>query len=109
VVWEPGAEKSVFPTDKESEMNEQEIKYQKAKKRVKELRGFYGHLSVYVVVNLGLFLINITTSPERLWFIWPLMGWGIGFVFHALSVFGFLPRFGADWEERKIREIMENE
>ncbi len=33
-------------------MNEQEIKYQKAKERVDALRGFYGHLSVYVVVNL---------------------------------------------------------
>jgi hypothetical protein len=49
---------------KEKKMNEQEIKYQKAKERVADLRGFYGHLSVYVFVNLGLFLINMTMSPE---------------------------------------------
>jgi len=49
-------------------MNEQEIKYQKAKERVTELRGFYGHFRVYVIVNLGLFLINMTMSPENLWF-----------------------------------------
>ena len=90
-------------------MNEKEIKYQKAKKRVEALRGFYIHLTVYVVVNLILFSINMIVSPDSLWFFWPLMGWGVGLAFHALSVFGFVPRFGADWEERKIREIMEKE
>ena len=90
-------------------MNEKEIKYQKAKKRVEALRGFYIHLTVYVVVNLILFSINMIVSPDSLWFFWPLMGWGVGLAFHALSVFGFGRWFGADWEERKIREIMENE
>ena len=90
-------------------MNEQEIKYQKAKERVEAIKGFYIHLAVYIVVNLILFSINMITSPDSLWFVWPLMGWGIGFAFHALSVFAFGPGFGADWEERKIREIMEKE
>jgi hypothetical protein len=94
---------------KEKIMNEQEIKYQKAKERVETIKGFYIHLTVYAVVNLLLFSINMIVSPENLWFFWPLMGWGIGFVMHALSVFGFSPRFGADWEERKIRELMEKE
>ena len=88
-------------------MNEQEIKYQKAKKRVTELRKFYGHLSVYAIVNTGLFLINMMTSPESLWFIWPLMGWGIGIVVHALRVFG--GTLGSNWEEKKITELMEKE
>ena len=60
-------------------MNEQEIKYQKAKERVEAIKGFYIHLTVYVVVNLILFSINMIVSPDSLWFIWPLMGWGIGF------------------------------
>ena len=88
-------------------MNEQEIKYQKAKERVKELRGFYGHLRVYVIVNLGLFLINMTMSPENLWFFQPLMGWGIAIVLHALRVFG--GPLGSNWEEKKIAELMEKE
>ncbi len=88
-------------------MYEQEIKYQKAKERVTELRGFFGHLSVYVIVNLGLFLLNMMTAPDSLWFIWPLMGWGIAIVLHALRVFG--GSLGSNWEERKIREIMKNE
>ena len=88
-------------------MNEQEIKYLKAKERATALRGFYGHLSVYVIVNLGLFLINMTTSPETLWFIWPLMGWGIAVALHALRVLVAAP--GASWEEKKIVELMKKE
>ena len=90
-------------------MNTEETKYQTAKERVEAIKGFYTHLTVYVAVNLLLFSINMVTSPGSLWFIWPLMGWGVGFVIHALSVFGFGPGLGADWEERKIREIMEKE
>jgi len=91
-------------------MNTKETKYQKAKERVEALRGFYIHLTVYVIVNLFLFLLNIITSPEVLWFYWPLLGWGIALVVHALSVFWGIDRpFGTDWEERKIRELIEKE
>jgi len=90
-------------------MNTEEIKYQKAKERVEALRGFYIHLIVYAVVNLILFSINMIVSPDSLWFFWPLMGWGIGLAMHVLSVFGPSLWFGADWEQRKIQELMEKE
>ena len=76
-------------------MDDNETKYKKAKKKVAELRDFYTHLSVYIVVNLGLFFINITTSPEYLWFIWPLTGWGVAIALHALRVYGWM--FGAEY------------
>ena len=88
-------------------MNTKEIKYLKAKERVEALRGFYIHLTVYVIVNLGLFIINMMTSPEMLWFIWPLMGWGIAIALHALRV--FVERPGSSWEEKKIAELMQEE
>ena len=88
-------------------MNEQDIKYQRAKERVTELREFYTHLSAYVVINLGLFLLNVMVSPGNLWFIWPLMGWGIALVLHAVRVFGRV--LGSDWEEKKIAELMDKE
>jgi hypothetical protein len=53
--------------------------------------GFYIHLAVYAFVNAGLIAINLSTSPEHLWFKWPLLGWGLGLVCHALAVF-VLPR-----------------
>ena len=83
--------------------------YQRARKRVAAMRGFYIHLTVYLLVNVFLFLINIVTSPHYLWFYWPLLGWGIGLVAHRVSVFGFGGQFGHDWEERKAREIVERE
>jgi hypothetical protein len=88
-------------------MSEQETRYQNAKKRVEALKGFYVHLTVYVLVNLLLFTINMLTSPDSLWFYWPLMGWGIAVALHALRVFSPGGRFGAEWEERKINELME--
>ena len=88
-------------------MNTQEMKYQKAKKRVEEIKGFYIHLIVYVLVNLLLFTINMVTSPRGLWFIWPLMGWGIAIVLHAVSV--FFGTLGTGWEEKKIAELMNKE
>jgi hypothetical protein len=90
-------------------MNTEETKYQKAKERVEAIKGLYIHLIVYVVVNLILFSINMIVSPDSLWFFWPLIGWGVGLFIHVLSVFGLGPGFGADWEERKIRELMEKE
>jgi hypothetical protein len=88
-------------------MNEQTIKYQKARERVAALRDFYRHLAVYVIVNLGLFLINMIVSPEALWFVWPLIGWGIAVALHAWRVFGAAR--ASSWEEEKIAELMEKE
>ena len=81
-------------------------KYEKAKKRVEEIKGFYSHLIVYVVVNIGLFFLNLFTSPGFWWFYWPLLGWGIGLFFHAMGVFVFSKFPGKQWEERKIKEVM---
>jgi hypothetical protein len=69
-------------------MSEQET-YERAKKRVEAKIGFYIHLAAYVGVNLLLMIINLTSSPQYLWFKWPLFGWGIGVFFHGLSVFVF--------------------
>jgi hypothetical protein len=63
--------------------------YQRAKKRVEAKLGFYIHLAIYIVVNILLIIINITTSTQYLWFKWPLIGWGIGVFFHALGTFVF--------------------
>ena len=36
-----------------------DIKYLEAKKRVKKLKGFYSHLTIYILVNLFIVFINI--------------------------------------------------
>jgi len=83
-------------------------KYERAKKRVDEIRGFYTHAIVYVCVNLVLFLINLFLSPGGWWFFWPLLGWGIGLFFHAMGTFVFDKFPGKKWEEKKIEELMKD-
>lgn len=89
-------------------MDDQE-RYQRARARVQQLRLFYTHVAVYVFVNIFLLLINLLTDPWSLWFYWPLLGWGIGLAVHAFLVYGAGGIMGKGWEERKIREIMEQE
>lgn len=89
--------------------NEEYEKYNRAKKEVEEIKGFYGHLVSFVLVMLFLIFINLKYSPEYLWFFWPLLGWGIGLVFHGMKVFNYTPFLGKDWEERKMKEFMNQE
>ncbi len=83
--------------------------YQRATKRVEAKIGFYIHLAVYVGVNLLLVIINLATSPEYLWFKWPLFGWGIGVFFHGMSVFVFSGSKFKGIKERMIEEEMKKE
>ena len=86
---------------------DEQTRYQEAKKRVEEIRSFYLHFVIYLLVNAGLVVLNLLTSPEYFWFIWPILGWGIGLLIHGVTVFGGL--WGKEWEERKIREIMDKD
>lgn len=83
--------------------------YQQAQKKVKAIREFYEHLMVFILVTVILIAINLTTSPEYLWFIWAVMGWGIGVVAHGMKAFAVSPFFNKEWEERKIKEILDKE
>lgn len=76
--------------------------FMKAKDRVEKLRGFYGNLISYCCVIPVLILINIKLTNGFQWFWFPMFGWGMGLVFHAIETFGY----GKSWEEKKIREIL---
>lgn len=88
--------------------NEQDA-YFRAKKKVKEIRGFYYNLACYCIVITGLLILNLATSREHLWFLYPALGWGIGLAFHGMGAFGITFMLGKDWEERKMREYMQKE
>ena len=98
-------------------------KYERAKQRVADIKGFYSHLAVYLVIN-ALVLMAHTDIVEFFvekngrkdfgeWLGWnmvitPVL-WGIGLAFHAWHVFGSKITFFKKWEERKIREFMDEE
>jgi hypothetical protein len=79
--------------------------YYRAKKRVEELKGFYGNLISYCCVIPILIFINLTYSPQFQWFWFSAGGWGFGLIMHALKVFGY----SSKWEERKIKEILQRQ
>jgi len=82
-------------------------RYHKAQKRVKKIKGFYSHLTVYCIIIPTLIFINLKYEPSFHWFWFSLCGWGIGLFFHWLSVFGLhLLGLGNNWEEKKIKEFM---
>lgn len=83
--------------------------YKKAKKRVEAKMGFYIHLAVYIGVNILLIILNLITSPQYLWFIWPLFGWGIGVFFHGMSVFVFSGRKFKGIKDRMIEKEMKKD
>lgn len=82
----------------------QDMAYARAKERVERIKGFYGNLISYCVVIPVLIIINLNTSQFQ-WFWFPMLGWGVGVLFHGLETFGY----GKTWEERKIQEILEKE
>lgn len=98
----------------------QEQNYIKAQKRVKEIKGFYIHLIVYIVVNImisGVIVYGLMKSGDSFGEALTNFGtystvlfWGIGMFFHWLGVFGFKSLgLGKDWEERKIKELMDKD
>ncbi len=100
-------------------MNDQNQKYQKAKKRIADEKGFYSHLFVYLTINtlLQLFYAGVFVDvrffgnmPWWVRFTTPIF-WGLSLFLHWLWVFkGFkVFAFIKAWEERKIKKFMEEE
>ena len=83
-------------------------RYEKARERVEAIKGFYGNLTAYCIVIPILAYINYRTT-SFIWVIFPALGWGLGLLGHGLKAYGYNPLFGKNWEERKIRQYMEDE
>ena len=96
--------------------------YERAQKRVKDIKGFYGHLAAYIIVNLIVMLTrarfltvhSVNNSLDNVeffnWIDWNTYGtsifWGIGLIFHGIKVFVKNPFLGKAWEERQIKKYM---
>jgi sensor histidine kinase YesM len=97
--------KQITVMETSAEYSDENKAYFRAKKRVQELKGFYGNIISYCCVIPFLIFINLRYSPGFQWFWFSALGWGFGIVMHAFKVYGY----SSDWEERKIREILEKE
>jgi hypothetical protein len=88
---------------------DEQARCDRAQRRVNELRGFYVHALVFVGVNALLHVINLATSARHYWAFWPLLGWGVGLLAHAAATYRWLPFSGKEWQERKIKELMDKD
>jgi hypothetical protein len=55
-----------------------------------DLNSFLVHMILYVLVNLGLFVYLYSNSKDLTLLVWVIIGWGLGLLAHALSVFGIM-------------------
>lgn len=91
------------------EQFEKTREYLQARKRAKEIKGFYTHLVVYCSVIPVLVAVNLLFVPDFYWFPFSAIGWGIGLLFHWMEIRKITPFLGRNWEERKIRQLMDEE
>ena len=91
----------------------------RAKSRVDKIRGFYTHLGIFIVINIGITVVKVVVQMRygstldeafmrfETWAAWLL--WGIGLALHAFGVFGLPKIMGNNWEADKIQEFMDEE
>jgi hypothetical protein len=79
----------------------------RARAYVRDLRSFYRLLGTAAMVLAITFTVNYLTSPGRWWFLWVAFGFGIALAFSGLKLLLKGRLFGAEWEERKVREYLE--
>ena len=97
------------------------IAKQAAEKRVKELKGYYRHIVVFIVVNGLLYLLQtgILTSllPDAFpkesyyyeWITTNILIWALILVVHTLILFRHKVTFFKKWEERQIQKYMDED
>ena len=83
--------------------------YAQAKRTVQKRKSFYIHAIVYFCVNAFILASNGITSDKGIadaecYFM--ALFWGFGLLGHACSVFVPDFIFGKEWEERKIKKII---
>lgn len=83
-----------------------------AQKKVKRIKGFYMHLAVYVIINI---FLSVTAGLQYGYkgftnsLLTTGLFWGIGLAFHWFSAVGRDWFFGKEWENRKIKEYMDEQ
>ncbi len=96
-----------------------EEKYISAKKRVDDIKAFYTHLIVYVLINIFISSIKITFNIRSgepfseaffdfsTFAVW--MAWGIGITFHGFAVYSESTLSFRRWKEKKLQQFLDEE
>ena len=103
----PVLSRQVAPAERQQSFIEDK-RYQKARKKVEAIKGFFGNLITYCIVIPFLMWLNYRTTSFP-WVIFPMLGWGFGLLVQGMEAYGHSLFWGKRWEEKKIREYMERE
>ena len=98
------------------------LKYRRAKKKVKDIKGFYKHVTAFVIVNIIFFIFKTRIFQRVLsetntadfniesWLNWNyginMLLWGIVLLTHGLYAHRYKFSFIKSWENKKMRELM---
>ncbi len=74
-----------------------------ARKRV----DFKAHLVVYCVTNAAFWIIWFFTGRGYVWPVWPMVGWGIGVVFHYMFDYRSSRFLSQEEEYKRLKKEME--
>ena len=104
-------------------MKEPQSVYDRAKKRVEDLKSFYNHLKIFLIANILLIVAKLsinewmqqTVENEELlrWldvniYVTPLI-WGLVILGHGIYAYRHKFRFLKKWEDQKIQEFLDEE
>jgi hypothetical protein len=95
-------------------IDENDIQYREAQRKVKKIKNFYLSVFIYVAVNLFILYLNYSDlgPNETIWhieyFILPII-WGAVLLVYGMSVYFSRFMLGSKWEEKKIKELMDKE
>ncbi|WP_127141545.1 2TM domain-containing protein [Flagellimonas marinaquae] len=100
-------------------MTDRNFAREAAEKRVKELKGYYSHIAIFVIVNgmLLLLKLGVLTSflPEAFpkesyyydWINGNILIWGVILLVHTLLILRHKLSFFKNWEKRQIQKYMD--
>lgn len=93
-------------TKVEGRLSDEKKAEREARERVTEIKAFYTHLAVFMVVHAALVGIYLLSGGGHFWPLYSFFGWGIGLASHAATTFDMFGMYGKNWEDQKVREIM---
>lgn len=74
--------------------------------RVRRIKGFYIHVTEYVLIIGFLAIVNIFAYPRQFWVFWPAIPWGLCLAVHGMRVFDKIPFLNGEWERRAVEKYL---
>lgn len=74
---------------------------------VKNLKAFYTHILVFVVVMPCIAALNYVLSPGVWWYILVIIPWVLAIILQAVTTLSFFNFLGPKWEQRQFKKRMD--